>query len=241
MKVSRAVWPFPWLFLLLPGCQKHAQVVTFIVPPGQQQPYLYANPAAKIEWYSDPALGSSGFPFTVSTNLPCRTDKSLKSDGKEPATCDLKDGDTGSFWISVNPDKLGKDHKPRVGTGPIVMRVGPCTGCTSYPSDTGRPPADNPADSVILACDSTNTGRAMPADLPASVGDQVYWTYAGGHYPPNGSDAFVVQLDAGVCSNYSGAAKLTKDSNFCTVAKSATYSFTVYGCPNPGKGTISAQ
>jgi hypothetical protein len=239
MKVNRAFGLSSCVFLFLSGCHKHATHVTFIVAPSLQQAYSYAESGATLEWYSDQALGAHGFPFTVDIgNLPCQEGgQTLKSDGKKPAICHLKSGETGSYLISFAPNDSHKDMLNGVGPVMTVMHVGPCNGCTTSPGSSGKSKGGGSvaaaAGSVYLDCDDKNNNLATPANLSASVGDQIYWTFVGGHYPPQGKDPFDVTLDPGVCSNYPSGTTIKTEGDFCTVAKSTTYQFTVYGCNQP--------
>jgi hypothetical protein len=98
---------------------------------------------------------------------------------------------------------------------------------------------------VGLFCDESNKNNtADPTDLPLDSETNVYWQYQDGTGPTDGSPAFTVTLDPGVCSNNPDATKntiITTSRQFCTIAKSTKYAFTVYGCnPSPiGSGTIT--
>jgi plastocyanin len=155
-------------------------------------------------------------------------------------TCHLKKKQTGTYRFYVAP-KTGKNLSG-AGTGPFVMHVGPCQGCTKVPAPGGKPqisPPDTvPANVVALFCDASNNNQADPSNLPVSVGDTVYWSFQAGDDPPQGKDPFKVTLDSGVCSNYPAGTEttITTEHEYCTVAQATTYHFTVNGCNASSKG-----
>ncbi len=184
MKLKDTVWLILLVVVLLSGCHKHAFKVTYIVAPSHDLAIAYAEPGATIEWYADPALGAGGSDFTVYTNLPCKgiDNGQIPSNSKHIATCHLISGQEGSFSVSFDPGDETKSSS--AGAPPVVMHVGPCTGCAKGPVKPKVAALQNGP--VVLDCNpSTKQSRARPSPVQASVGDTISWNYAAGSYPPN--------------------------------------------------------
>jgi hypothetical protein len=241
VKLKDTVWLILLVVVLLSGCHKHAFKVTYIVAPSHDLAIAYAEPGATIEWYADPALGAGGSDFTVYTNLPCKglVSGQLKSDSKHTVTCHLISGQTGSFAISFDSGGTDKGGSSSAGPPPVVMHVGPCTGCAKGPGKPKVAALQNGP--VVLDCDpstSTPQSRARPSPVQASVGDTISWNYAAGSYPPK----FTVTLPVGICSDTT-TTTITQDSNSCTALKATgaavTYDIVVPSCKVPnGTGSI---
>ena len=233
MKLKDTVWLILFVVVLLSGCHKHAFKVTYVVGPGHDLAIAYAEPGATIEWYADPALGADGSDFVVYTNLPCKgiDNGQILSNSKHIATCHLISGRDGSFSISF--DSGDKSKSSSAGTPPVVMHVGPCTGCAKGPVKAKVVALQSGP--VVLDCNlKTGQSQARPSPVQASVGDTISWNYAAGSYPPN----FTVTLPPGICSQTT----ITEGSNSCTALKATgaavPYDIVIPSCKVP-KGTGS--
>jgi plastocyanin len=220
--------------VFLSGCHKRVKLV-FGVAANQVQAIPYATAGQTITWlpYNDP--GQPAKPVEPVGHLPC--DKMETNAKTLEVTCHLKKKQTGTYRFYVAP-KTGKNLSG-AGTGPFVMHVGPCQGCTKVPAPGGKPqisPPDTvPANVVALFCDASNNNQADPSNLPVSVGDTVYWSFQAGDDPPQGKDPFDVTLKPGACSNYPSGTIIKTEHDYCTVDKSMAgktidYDFTVSGC-----------
>jgi len=203
--------------------------------PGLTDAGVHAEPGEVITWQP------GGEPFTIhfTGKNPCEKGDPA-SDGKNPATCTIKQNAHGEYNYDVWPQK--RMGTPGQYVGPFV--VGTCKACRYFEKDPHFADPLPPRHGITLQCgDNGTVTPSAPSHPPVLKGDVISWRL-GGDLPPQGTLPFVVSNLAKLCSG--ATLPINTNGGFCTVTADpgkVDYKYEdVYGClGKSGTPTIKVE